>query len=57
MSPIYLLPALVPFYKLFLDGLELLWRRWPRAVTTGMAAMVAASTTDLALLVRHLTWH
>jgi hypothetical protein len=56
MNPIYLLPALLPFYKLFLDGLELLWRRWPRPVTIGMAAMVAASTTDLALLIRHLTW-
>ena len=55
MNPIYLLPALLPFYKLFLDGLELLWRRWPRPVTIGMAAMVAASTTDLALLIRDLT--
>jgi hypothetical protein len=56
MNPIYLLPALLPFYTLFLDGLERLWRRWPRPVTIGMAAMVAASTTDLALLIRHLTW-
>jgi hypothetical protein len=56
MSPIYLLPALLPFYRLFLDGLEMLWRRWPRPVTIGMAAMVAASTADLALLIRQLTW-
>jgi len=56
MNPIYLLPALLPFYKLFLDGLQLLWRRWPRPVTIGMTAMVLASATDLALLIRTLTW-
>jgi len=56
MNPIYLLPGLLPFYTLFLDGRELLWRRWPRPVTIGMAAMVTASATDLTLLIRHLTW-
>jgi hypothetical protein len=55
MKAIYLLPAVLPFFKLFLDGLEQLWRRRPRAVTAWMLAMVAASIVDLGWLIHDLT--
>ena len=55
MKAIYLLPAILPFFKLFLDGLERLWRWRPRLVTGWMLAMVAASMADLGWLIHDLT--
>jgi hypothetical protein len=47
MNPVYLMPAILPFYALLLDGLEAMWRRWPRWVIGGMTALVLASLVDL----------
>jgi hypothetical protein len=55
MKAIYLLPAVLPFFGLFLGGLERIWRRWPRLVGGWMVAMVLASMVDLAWLVRDVT--
>jgi hypothetical protein len=54
MRPHYLFPAILPFYKLFLDGLEVLWRRRPRLVTGWMLAMIAASVIDIGWLIHDL---
>jgi hypothetical protein len=54
MKVIYLLPAVLSFYKLFLDGLERMWLRWPRLVTGWMVAMVAASIVNAAWLIADL---
>jgi hypothetical protein len=55
MKAIYLFPAILPFFKFFLDGLELLWRRSPRLVTVWMAALIAASITDVGWLIHDLS--
>jgi hypothetical protein len=54
MKAIYLLPAILPFFALFLHGLELLWRRHPRFVLFWMLAMIAASIVDLGWLIHDL---
>lgn len=54
MKAIYLLPAVVPFYRLFLDGTERLCHGRPRLVTGWMVAMVAASIADLGWLIHDL---
>jgi len=55
MKAFYLFPAILSFFLLFLVGLELLWRRSPRLVTTWMLALVAASIADLGWLIHDLT--
>jgi hypothetical protein len=55
MKAFYLFPAILSFFLLFLGGLELLWRRYPRVVTAWMLALVAASIVDLGWLIRDLT--
>jgi hypothetical protein len=55
MKAIYLFPALLPLFALFLTGLNLLWRRWPRLVTGWMMALVAVSIVDLGWLIHDLT--
>lgn len=55
MKALYLLPVILPFYKLFLDGLELQWRRWPRAVSVWMILLVAASIVDTGWLIHDLS--
>lgn len=54
MKAFYLFPAVLSFYKLFLDGLEILWRRYPRLVLAWMVALVAASTVDTGWLILDL---
>jgi hypothetical protein len=51
MKAIYLLPAVLPLFALFLHGLQRLWQRAPRLVTAWMLAMVAASVVDLGWLI------
>lgn len=55
MKAIYLMPAILPGFKLFLDGLGVLHQRHPRLVTAGMLALVAASIADLGWLIHDLT--
>lgn len=54
MKAFYLFPAILAFYKLFLDGLEILWRRRPRLVFGWMACLVAASIVDTGWLISDL---
>jgi hypothetical protein len=54
MKAIYLLPAILPFFALFLHGLQQLWQRHPRFVTLWMLAMIAASIVDLGWLIHDL---
>lgn len=55
MKAIYLFPAILSLFALFLTGLELLWQRWPRLVTGWMIAMVTVSIADLGWLLHDLT--
>jgi hypothetical protein len=55
MNPIYLLPAVLPLYRLFLLGLGALWRWSPRLVAAWMVAMVSASIVDLGVVLYHLS--
>lgn len=55
MKAFYLFPALLPFFKLFLDGLEPLWRRWPRFVAVWMTVLVLASVADMGWLISDLS--
>lgn len=51
MKAIYLLPVILPLFKLLLDGIERLWRWRPRLVVGWMLALVAASIADLGWLI------
>jgi hypothetical protein len=55
MKAFYLMPAILAFFTLFLDGLEALWRRHPRLVTVWMSALVAASMADIGWLIHDLS--
>lgn len=57
MKVIYLFPAVLAFFALFLDGLESLWRRWPRLVTGWMAAAILVSMVNVGWLIYDLTVH
>jgi hypothetical protein len=56
MKAIYLLPAVVSFFAVFVDGLERVWSRYPRLVTLWMAAATAASMIDVAWLIHDLAY-
>ena len=55
MKAIYLFPAILSLFALFITGLELLWRRWPRLIAVWMVAMVVVSIVDLGWLIHDLT--
>lgn len=55
MKPFYLFPAILSFFKLFLDGLDSFWRRWPRLVTVWMVLLTAASIADIGWLIYDLS--
>jgi hypothetical protein len=51
MKAIYLMPAILAFFRLMVLGLEAFYRRVPRLVTATMSALIVASCADLIWLI------